>query len=94
MIAGVTVVTSVNAESAELPRTGNRPDLALAGGRVRFAAGFPCLAEYMGLGHGVIGMGPAVTISVITSPEIADADTYLDMLRRAVDRVAEVSPEA
>lgn len=93
MIAGVTVVTSVNAESDELPLTGGRPELALAGGRVRFAAGFPYLGEYMGLGHGVIGMGPAVMIAVITSPEIVDVDAYVDMLYRAVDRVAaEVPP--
>lgn len=87
-IVGNTIVTSVNAESAELSPTGGRPELALAGGRIRFAVGFPCLAEYMGLGHGVIGMGPAVTISVITSPAIVDVDAYVGMLYRAVDRVA------
>ncbi|HMS73622.1 wax ester/triacylglycerol synthase domain-containing protein [Gordonia sp. (in: high G+C Gram-positive bacteria)] len=93
-VTGVTVVTSVNAESADLPMTGGRLDGALAGGRIRFAAGFPYLTEYMGLGHGVIGIGPVVAISVITSPDIVDADAYVDMLRRALDRVAaEGSPQ-
>ena len=91
-VAGVTVVSSVNAESAELPLSGSRPELALAGGRVRFGAGFPYLVEYMGLGHGVIGVGPMVMLSVITSPEIIDVDNYVPMLRRAVDRIAAEVP--
>ena len=33
-------------------------------------------------------VGAVVTISVITSPDIVDADAYVDMLRRALDRVA------
>lgn len=88
IVPGVTIVSSVNTESADLSPVGSRPDLPLAGGKIRFATGFPYLTESMGLGHGVIGVGAVVTISVITSPDIVDADAYVDMLRRALDRVA------
>ena len=78
-VTGVTVVSSVNRGAA---------DLTLAGGQVLFTTGFPALSPAQGLTHGVHGIGQAVTISVTTSPEIVDADTYLGMLRRALGRVA------
>lgn len=83
MAAGVTVVSSVNRGPA---------DLALAGGRIRFASGPPYLSEYMGLTHGVTGVGSAISISVTTSPEIVDADSYVEMLLRGVDRVVASAP--
>lgn len=77
-VTGVTVVSSVNRGAA---------DLILAGGQVLFTTGFPALSPAQGLTHGVHGIGHAVAISVTTSPEIVDADSYLGMLRRALDRV-------
>ncbi|MFZ2239577.1 MAG: DUF1298 domain-containing protein, partial [Gordonia amarae] len=78
-VTGATVVSSVNRGAA---------DLTLAGGQVLFTTGFPALSPAQGLTHGVHGIGTAVAISVTTSPEIVDADTYIGMLRRALDRVA------
>lgn len=82
-VTGVTVVSTVNRGPA---------DLALAGGRVRFTTGFPALSPCQGLTHGVHGIGSAVAISVTTSPEIVDVDAYVEMLRRALDRVSAVGP--
>ena len=44
----------------------------------------------MGLVHGLDGMGHSITMSVTTSPEIVDADTYVEMLRRALDRLTAI----
>ncbi|GAB07507.1 DUF1298 domain-containing protein [Gordonia amarae] len=82
-VTGATVVSSVNRGPA---------DLTLAGGQVLFTTGFPALSPAQGLTHGVHGIGRAVAISVTTSPEIVDADSYLGMLRRALDRIATDCP--
>lgn len=80
-VAGVTVVSSVNR---------GPDDLVLAGARIRFTTGFPTLSPFMGLVHGLDGMGHSITMSVTTSPEIVDADTYVEMLRRALDRLTAI----
>ncbi|MFD4291875.1 WS/DGAT domain-containing protein [Rhodococcus sp. NPDC058505] len=78
-VTGNTVVSSVDR---------GPDDLTLGGGRVRFTAGFPALSQFMGLTHGVHGMGGRVTISVVTSPAVLpDLDGYVDLLRYAVRRL-------
>ncbi len=74
-VAGHTVVSSVNRGAA---------DLALAGGIVRFTAGFPALSRMQGLTHGVHGIGSRVALSVATSPQVTDVDAHLDALSRTV----------
>ncbi|EME20472.1 WS/DGAT/MGAT family O-acyltransferase [Rhodococcus triatomae] len=79
-VTGHTVVSSVDRGPA---------DLVLAGGRVGFTAGFPALSRFMGLTHGVHGIGDRVTISVATSPSVVpDLDTYERLLCDAVAEVA------
>lgn len=79
-VTGNTVVSSVDRGPA---------DLTLGGGRVRFTAGFPALSRFMGLTHGVHGIGDIVTISVATSPAVVpDVDAYERLLRTAVAEVA------
>ncbi|MGW0041252.1 WS/DGAT domain-containing protein [Rhodococcus sp. NPDC003348] len=77
-VTGHTVVSSVDRGPA---------DLVLGGGRVVFTAGFPALSNFMGLTHGVHGIGDRVTISVATSPAVLDLDRYVRLLREAVGRV-------
>ncbi|WP_081830636.1 WS/DGAT domain-containing protein [Rhodococcus sp. UNC363MFTsu5.1] len=78
-VTGNTVVSSVDRGPA---------DLSLGGGRVRFTAGFPALSQFMGLTHGVHGIGDTVTIGVTTSPSVlADIDAYEAMLHEAIDEV-------
>ncbi|MFC7448525.1 WS/DGAT domain-containing protein [Rhodococcus daqingensis] len=78
-VTGNTVVSSVDRGPA---------DLSLGGGPVRFTAGFPALSQFMGLTHGVHGIGDTVTISVTTSPAVlADVDAYEAMLHDAIDEV-------
>ncbi|MFD1811481.1 WS/DGAT domain-containing protein [Rhodococcus gannanensis] len=79
-VTGNTVVSSVDRGPA---------DLALGGGAVRFTAGFPALSAFMGLTHGVHGIGDRVTISVATSPAVVpDTDRYEEFLRDAVRQVS------
>ena len=78
-VTGVTVVSSVNRGPA---------DLMLAGGAVRFTAGFPALSPAQGLTHGVHGIGLTVAISVTASPEIVDVESYIARRRRGLDRVS------
>ncbi|MFC4605591.1 WS/DGAT domain-containing protein [Rhodococcus kronopolitis] len=78
-VTGNTVVSSVNRGPA---------DLTLGGGAVRFTSGFPALSQFMGLTHGVHGIGGTVTIGVATSPAVLDdVDGYEQMLHQAVDEV-------
>jgi hypothetical protein len=79
-VTGNTVVSSVDRGTA---------DLTLGGGAVRFTAGFPALSAFMGLTHGVHGIGDRVTISVATSPAVVpDTDRYEQFLRDAVREVS------
>ncbi|WP_137874774.1 WS/DGAT domain-containing protein [Rhodococcus sp. Q] len=79
-VTGHTVVSSVDRGPA---------DLVLAGGRVGFTAGFPALSRFMGLTHGVHGIGDRVTIAVATSPAVMpDVDAYERLLSDAVTEVA------
>ncbi|WP_083742968.1 WS/DGAT domain-containing protein [Rhodococcus sp. MTM3W5.2] len=79
-VTGNTVVSSVDRGPA---------DLSLGGGPVRFTAGFPALSQFMGLTHGVHGIGDTVTIGVSTSPSVlADLDAYETMLHEAIDEVS------
>lgn len=71
-VTGHTVVSSVN-------RGGD--DLFLAGGRVRFTAGFPALSAVHCLTHGIHGIGRSVTISVVADPDVIDIDNYAAGLR-------------
>ncbi|MFD4182456.1 WS/DGAT domain-containing protein [Rhodococcus sp. NPDC058514] len=78
-VTGNTVVSSVDRGPG---------DLSLGGGPVRFTSGFPALSQFMGLTHGVHGIGDTVTISITTSPAVlADVDAYEAMLHDAVDQV-------
>ncbi|QKT07948.1 hypothetical protein HUN08_12690 [Gordonia sp. X0973] len=73
-VTGYTVVSSVNRGAA---------DLRLAGGAVRMTAGFPALSTTHALTHGVHGIGPTVTISVLADPDVVDVDAYVAYLREA-----------
>lgn len=78
-VTGDTVVSSVDRGPA---------DLRLGGGAVRFTSGFPALSQFMGLTHGVHGIGDTVTIGVATSPAVLDdVDEYERLLHQAVDEV-------
>lgn len=78
-VTGLTVVSSVDRGAA---------DLSLAGGRVRFTAGFPALSPAQGLTHGVHGIGDTVALSVTTSAAVCpDVDRYIAMLSAALDRL-------
>ncbi|MDQ1181025.1 WS/DGAT domain-containing protein [Rhodococcus sp. SORGH_AS_0301] len=79
-VAGHTVVSSVNRGVA---------DLTLSGRPVVLSAGFPALSPTVGVTHGVHGIGDVVTLSIVTSDDVMDADAYTDCLREAVDRVRE-----
>ncbi|TQF73867.1 DUF1298 domain-containing protein [Rhodococcus spelaei] len=82
-VTGHTVVSSVARGAA---------DLTLGGAQVRFTAGFPALSQFMGLTHGVHGIGDTVTLSIVTSPSvITDVGTYEQLLRDAVAEVREGS---
>ncbi|MFE3293900.1 WS/DGAT domain-containing protein, partial [Rhodococcus sp. NPDC059234] len=82
-VTGHTVVSSVARGPA---------DLTLGGARVRFTAGFPALSQFMGLTHGVHGIGETVTLSIVTSPSVmTDVDTYEDLLRAAVAEVRDAA---
>ncbi|MFT4202249.1 MAG: DUF1298 domain-containing protein, partial [Gordonia sp. (in: high G+C Gram-positive bacteria)] len=74
-VTGHTVVSSVNRGAA---------NLALAGGGIRFTAGFPALSTAHALTHGVHGIGRSVTVSVLADPDVLDVDDYLTALRAAV----------
>ncbi|MCM6778546.1 WS/DGAT domain-containing protein [Nocardia sp. CDC159] len=75
-----TVVSSVNRGPA---------DLSLAGGRVRFTAGFPALGAVMHLTHGVHGLGDTVTVSVHADPAVLpDVEHYAALLDAALTRTA------
>lgn len=75
IVAGWTVVSSVDRGAA---------DLTLAGGRVLFTAGFPALSAAHSLTHGVHGIGDAVTISVCAGgPVTDDVDDYMASLAAA-----------
>ena len=76
LVTGNTVVSSVFRGPA---------DMELAGGSVRFTAGFPALSPAMALTHGVHGIGDTVTVSVVGSPDVMpDFDGYVQLLRRAL----------
>ncbi|WP_019200406.1 wax ester/triacylglycerol synthase domain-containing protein [Tsukamurella sp. 1534] len=77
LMAGTTVLSSVNRGPA---------DLRLLGGRSAFTAGFPALSPAMGLTHGVHGLGDAVAISVTSSrTAVPDPDAYAAILAEALD---------
>ncbi len=79
-ISGHTVLSSVDRGPA---------DLSIAGGAVRFTAGFPALGAVMHLTHGLHGLGPAVTVSIHTDPQVMpDVDEYSRLLRAALREVA------
>lgn len=67
----------------------DRADLTLSGRPVVLSAGFPALSPTVGFTHGVHGIGDVVTLSIVTSDDVMDADAYTDCLREAVDRVRE-----
>lgn len=80
LVTGHTVVSSVDRGAA---------DLTLGGAVVVFTAGFPALSSFMGLTHGVHGIGDTVTISVTTSPVVmADLDEYTTILRAEIARAS------
>ncbi|MGV9674597.1 hypothetical protein ACWDSJ_04900 [Nocardia sp. NPDC003482] len=62
-------------------------DLALAGGAVRFTAGFPAIGSVMHLTHGVHGLGDTVTVSVHADPAVVDADRYAALLADSLTEV-------
>ncbi|WP_347955111.1 hypothetical protein [Gordonia aichiensis] len=76
LVAGATVVSSVDRGPA---------DLTLAGGQVLFTAGFPALSPVHGLTHGVHGIGETVTVSVAARGAAAETiDDYAAALRAAL----------
>ncbi|MGW0051983.1 wax ester/triacylglycerol synthase domain-containing protein [Nocardia nova] len=77
-ISGHTVLSSVHRGEA---------DLSIAGGAVRFTAGFPALGAVMHLTHGLHGLGTTVTLSVHADPQVVDVDDYVRILRGAVREV-------
>ncbi|MGW5518759.1 wax ester/triacylglycerol synthase domain-containing protein [Nocardia africana] len=77
-ISGHTVLSSVHRGEA---------DLSIAGGAVRFTAGFPALGAVMHLTHGLHGLGTTVTLSVHADPQVMDVDDYARLLRGAVREV-------
>ena len=82
-VTGNTVVSSVSRGAA---------DLTLAGGTVRFTAGFPALSPAMGVTHGVHGIGDTVTIGITSnSAAVPDPDRYESLLRGALDEVRAAS---
>ncbi|NKY47772.1 hypothetical protein [Nocardia cerradoensis] len=78
-ISGHTVLSSVHRGEA---------DLSIAGGAVRFTAGFPALGAVMHLTHGLHGLGSTITLSVHADPRVVEVDDYADSLRGAVREVA------
>ncbi|WP_062994670.1 hypothetical protein [Nocardia mikamii] len=78
-ISGHTVLSSVHRGEA---------DLSIAGGVVRFTAGFPALGAVMHLTHGLHGLGTTVTLSIHADPQVVDVDDYANMVRAAVREVA------
>ncbi|MEU6561776.1 hypothetical protein [Nocardia nova] len=79
-ISGHTVLSSVHR---------GRADLSIAGGAVRFTAGFPALGAVMHLTHGLHGLGSGVTVSIHTDPQVTDVDEYARLLRTALREVAD-----
>ncbi|MFF0499503.1 hypothetical protein ACFYU5_24105 [Nocardia aobensis] len=77
-ISGHTVLSSVHRGEA---------DLSIAGGAVRFTAGFPALGAVMHLTHGLHGLGTTVTLSIHADPRVVDVDDYADRVRAAVREV-------
>ncbi|MGV9412386.1 wax ester/triacylglycerol synthase domain-containing protein [Nocardia sp. NPDC003693] len=78
-VSGHTVISSVHRGPA---------DLAFAGGRVLFTAGFPGLGSVMHLTHGVHGLGDTVTVSVHADPAVViRLDDYAALLDSALDEV-------
>ncbi|BBY05269.1 DUF1298 domain-containing protein [Mycobacterium noviomagense] len=72
LVAGNTVVSSVNRGAA---------DLHFGGAPVVLTAGFPALSPAMGLTHGVHGIGDTIAISVHAAESaIGDIDAYLHRL--------------
>lgn len=75
-ISGHTVLSSVDRGPG---------DLAVAGGRVRFTAGFPALGAVMHLTHGLHGLGSSITLSIhADSRAVPDVDDYARLLREAI----------
>ncbi|PPJ39658.1 hypothetical protein C5E45_00340 [Nocardia nova] len=77
-ISGHTVLSSVHRGEA---------DFSIAGGAVRFTAGFPALGAVMHLTHGLHGLGTTVTLSVHADPRVVDVDDYARRLRGAVREI-------
>lgn len=78
-ISGHTVLSSVHRGPA---------DLSIAGGAVRFTAGFPALGAVMHLTHGLHGLGDTVTLSIHTDPQVMpDVDEYARGLQAALREV-------
>ncbi|WP_433626829.1 WS/DGAT domain-containing protein [Nocardia sp. CA-120079] len=78
-IAGHTVVSSVHRGPA---------DLTFGGAPVRFTGGFPAIGSVMHLTHGVHGLGDTVTVSIhADTAALPDIDTYVDLLRAALNEV-------
>ncbi|WP_227984987.1 WSD1 family O-acyltransferase [Nocardia spumae] len=85
-ISGNTVLSSVDRGPA---------DLSIAGGRVRFTAGFPALGAVMHLTHGLHGLGDTVTLSIHSDPQaMPDVDEYAGLLRAAVREVVDALAES
>ncbi|MBO0854582.1 MAG: DUF1298 domain-containing protein [Nocardia sp.] len=81
-ISGHTVVSSVDRGPA---------DLSVAGGRVRFTAGFPAIGTVMHLTHAVHGLGDSLTLSIHADPQVMpDVDSYEQLLREALAEVVSV----
>ncbi|MFF2553327.1 wax ester/triacylglycerol synthase domain-containing protein [Nocardia sp. NPDC058058] len=75
-VSGHTVISSVHRGPA---------DLSLAGGPVRFTAGFPAIGSVMRLTHGIHGLGNTITLSLHADPAtIANLDTYAELLNAAL----------
>jgi len=75
-VLGNTVVSSVNRGAA---------DLSFGDAPVVLTAGYPALSPFMGLTHGVHGIGDTIAISVHAAESaIADIDAYLHLLDSAL----------
>ncbi len=75
LVAGATVVSSVNRGPA---------DLHFGGAPVLWTAGYPALSPMMGLTHGVHGIGDRIAISVHAAESAVDIDDYVGRLDRAL----------
>ncbi|MBT0567389.1 wax ester/triacylglycerol synthase domain-containing protein [Williamsia sp. CHRR-6] len=51
-------------------------------------AGFPVLSSHVGVGHGLYGAGPMLTLSVLSAPEnIVERDRYRELLTEALAEI-------